>query len=64
MSVQEAIDFDLWFNELKLAFCELHKVDADSKYDIKLIKKDYYDKQLSVTESVTEFFNEFKNKIT
>ena len=57
LSVQEAIDFDVWFDKLKLSFYYKHKVQIDAKWDVSLVKKDYYDKGLSINESLTEFFN-------
>ena len=57
LSVQEAIDFDVWFTKLKELFHKENKISMDSKWNIELTKKDYYDKGLSINESLTEFFN-------
>ena len=60
LTVQEAIDFDVWFTRLKDLFYEENKLSIDSKWNIELTKKDYYDKGLTIYESMELFFNEMR----
>ena len=61
LSVQEAIDFDLWFNLLKEEFYNKYKLEMDSNWNIPLTKKSYYDKELTIEESIELFFNEMRD---
>jgi len=59
LTVQEAIDFDVWFTKLKELFYKESNLAIDSKWNIELIKKDY-DKGFTIYESKELFFNEMR----